>query len=191
MNKQVNRRIETAYIQRLKDGDKAAFRKIYEFYKDSIYYFALKIVKNRADAEEILQETFTVVYQSIGTLKSNDAFHSWIFSIAFNFTQSMYRKKAKHNESDVGIDVEDLFWIDNEQRTMVERKEMYDDVKTELRKLPEKFKDVGMMKYFEDLTIDEIAQELDIPSGTVKTRLQKIRSVIQPKLVEKGYFSES
>ena len=190
MNKKLNRRIETAYIQRLKDGDKGAFRKIYEFYKDSIYYFALKIVKNSADAEEILQDTFTVVYQSIQTLKSNDAFHSWIFSIAFNFTQTMYRKKARLNESDYDVDVEDLLWIDNEQRSSLERKEMYEDVKAELGKLPEKFKEVGMMKYFEDFTVDEIAKKLNIPNGTIKTRLQKIRSLIQPVLREKGYLNE-
>jgi len=190
MNKKSNKRIETVYIERLKNGDKVAFRKIYDFYKDSLYYFALKILKNSADAEEVLQETFTVVFQSIQTLRSNDAFHSWIFAIAFNLTQTTYRNKTKSKEMDVAIDIEDLFWVDNVQRTAIERKEMYKVVKEELKKLPDKFNYVGMLRYFEDYSIDEIAQKLEIPSGTVKTRLQKIRSIIQPRLIEKGYFKE-
>ncbi|MDF9837797.1 MULTISPECIES: RNA polymerase sigma factor [unclassified Breznakia] len=181
------REIDVEYIERFRNGDIEAFNVIYDFYRDSIYYFGLKLMKNAADAEEIVQETFVNVFENIQVLKSNKAFHSWLFTIAFNRSQSLYRKRSKQVDLNEETNLEEIIRVDNDQVHEVESKEVYDAIKSELNQLSDKFFEVGMLKYYEGLSINEIAYILKIPEGTVKTRLRRIRKVIKPGLAERGY----
>lgn len=179
--------IDESYITRFQAGDVSAFAYIYDYYKDSLYYFSLKLMQNQADAEEVVQETFIRAYEKIHTLEQPKAFHAWLFSIAFNRSQSIHRKGSKMVGLGEETNLEEILKADNTQIGMVEEKEVFDAVKKELEQIPTKYAQVGMLKYFEGLSINEISEILEIPTGTVKTRLRRVRLAIKPGLASKGY----
>lgn len=89
-----NREAVLPYVEQFLEGDLEAFSFIYKIYKNSVYYFAVSITKNTADAEEVVQETFLKVYHKVHQLEDLSKFHSWIFSITYNTALNMNRRKS-------------------------------------------------------------------------------------------------
>lgn len=101
-------KIDLKYVKKLKNGDRKAFDFIYNYYKDSIYYFALTLLRNEADAEETVQETFIKVIENINKLKNDASFHSWIFTIAFNHSLSIKNKGKRKMELSDDTNLEEI-----------------------------------------------------------------------------------
>ncbi|MDQ0360996.1 RNA polymerase sigma factor [Breznakia pachnodae] len=188
-----NSKIESKYIESFMNGDISAFEEIFNFYKDSIYYLAILYVKNAADAEEIVQSTFITVYRKIGGLKSVDSFHFWIYKIACRHAISVYNKNKKSNT----VQFEDTFGVENivtEQEIpneMASNLELVEYVKKIVQGLPPKMTIVAQLRYFEQLSVIEIAEILDVPVGTVKSRLMRVRTYLKPKMKAKGFTPET
>lgn len=183
-----NNQLVYAYVEKFKAGMKDSFDRIYELYKDSVYYFALTIVKNTVDAEEVVQETFVKVYRKIDTLKDISKFHSWVFTIAYNTAIDM-----KNNKQSDLVSIEEHPYVENEY---VSQDEIIDNFNSndirevvieELKQLPDKLFITGKLYYCDDLTIKEISEVLQTPTGTIKNRLNRIRAKIKPKLEKRGY----
>lgn len=181
--------INVQIIKNLKSGDLKSLESIYQFYKDSIYYFALSYVKNKQDAEEVLQNTFVIVANNIQDLQKPKAFHSWIHKIAYHESLAIFKERKRYSSltSNEDYDIEDVAIEPEDPMAILDRSEIESAVRIELEKLPEKFMSVAYLKYFGDFTVQEIASILDIPSGTVKTRLNRVRETLQPPLQQKGY----
>lgn len=181
------KKLDVKYIERMKNGDMDAFNTVFEFYKDSIYYFSLSYVKNTADAEEIVQETFIQVLKNIHKLSKLQAFSSWIHKIAYHIAMDSYRRKGnKHIQLDEEYDIEELLIQKKGPREMLDNKEIVNIVETEIEKMPPKLLRVAQLRYFDDYTTKEIADLIEIPEGTVKSRLNRIRKIIQPVLEGHG-----
>ena len=183
----MGKRIETEIVERFAKGDDKAFETIYEFYKSSVYVFSLSLLKNQADAEEIVQDTFMKVYQKIHTLKELKTFHAWLFTITYNTAMKLYHKKKKQFTPDDENYMETLVATKGDPKEKYVNKEVIDVIKEELSKLPNKFLIVAELRFFDDLTTKEIAGILNIPEGTVKNRLNRIRNSIKPGLIKKGF----
>lgn len=181
------RKIDSKYVKQLQKGNMEAFDKIYEFYQNSLYYFSMTIVRNRADAEEIVQETFIQVINNIHSLKKVSAFNSWIHRIAYNQAMLVYQKRSKILQFDEDIDFENIIEADGGPVDMFENKEVISAVKKEIEKMPDKFIQIAQLRYFENLTTKEIAYVMNVAEGTVKTRLSRVRQLIQPALEAQGY----
>lgn len=179
--------INTKYVRQLKKGDMKAFEEIYDFYKNALYYFAITLVKNTADAEEVVQETFLKVLNNVQTLQSNNLFHAWIYKITYNTSMTMYQKNARFYQYEGEISAENIIDSKEGPADMLAKKEITKVVRNEIEKLPDIFIQVAMLKYFDNFTTKEIAGILEIPEGTVKTRLNKVRSILKPQLEKKGY----
>lgn len=179
--------IDTKYVKLLQQGDSEAFEEIFRFYKDSIFYFALSFVKNRADAEEIVQDTFIQALRYINDLEKPSSFHSWIHKIAYNKSMTLYKQNSKHVQMDNDFDLENMIENKEGPENMLARSEIVSVIKSEIENMPEGLVQVAQLRYFDDFTTREIADIMDIPEGTVKTRLKKVRKIIQPKLSAKGF----
>jgi len=179
--------IDTKYVKLLQQGDSDAFETIFRFYKDSIFYFSLSFVKNRADAEEVVQDTFVQALNHIGDLEKPSSFHSWIHKIAFNRSMTLYKQNSKHVQVDNDFDLENIIENKEGPEDMLARSEIVSVIKSEIEKMPDGLVQVAQLRYFDDFTTREIADIMDIPEGTVKTRLKKVRKIIKPKLSAKGF----
>ncbi|HOM01799.1 MAG TPA: RNA polymerase sigma factor [Acetivibrio sp.] len=148
-------------VEAAKKGDKRAFDKIVQRYHNELYYTALGIVKSGWDALDICQETFLKAFSSLDTLKDVSKFRAWINRILINKCNDNFRKKKQFTVVD---------FIENEGFIEDSKEENIDLLKA-LSLLKDETRIILTLRYFQDLSIKEIASIADIPEGTVKSRL--------------------
>ncbi len=173
-------------VERAKKGDEAAYAQLMDQYREPVYYMLLKMVKNTDDAEDLTIEAFGKAFNRIKQYSPNYAFSTWLFKIASNNCIDFIRKKRVHLTSmdhaysnadgeSVKIDVESGT-MDPEETFIKEQK-----VKT-MRKVVEqlkpRYRDLIKKRYFEELTYEEISDEMDLPLGTVKAQLFRAREFL-------------
>ena len=180
-------KLDIKYIEELKNGNVDAFNTIFEFYKDSVYYFSQSYVKNNADAEEVVQETFIQVLKNIHKLSNLHSFRAWLHKIAYHIAMDLYRGKAnRHIQLDEEFNIEELLIQKEGPKEMLNNKEIVAVIEAEIKKMPPKLVRVAQLRYFDDYTTKEIADIIEVPEGTIKSRLNRIRKIIQPVLEGQG-----
>jgi len=166
-------------------GDMGAYRKIIERYKDDLLRFLFRLVGDRTAAEDVFQETFMQIYQSCDTFDIERRFRPWLFTIAANKGRDYLRKKMRRQEVDLlapvgggdasdgsGAMFVDLLEVEVEQPdAQMDRSERDKLVQQALAGLSPTLKEILLLAYFQRLSYVQIAEELSIPLGTVKSRL--------------------
>jgi RNA polymerase sigma factor (sigma-70 family) len=166
------------------EGDQKAYAELLERYRDAIYFMLLKMVNNPSDAEDLTIEAFGKAFKSIKQYAPNFAFSTWLFKIATNNCIDFMRKKKSapftfetpgddhddpsHNIQCGNLDPEETL-INHQKMKMM--KDIVSKLKPRYRKLIE-------LRYFKEYSYDEIAQELDLPIGTVKAQLFRARDLL-------------
>lgn len=165
---------EEILVERMKTGDKVAFDMLYERYKDIAFRTSYLIVGNKADSEDIVQETFIKCYQNISSLKHNDRFKSWFFQILTRTAWANGKKKSHE------IPQEDMTTYLNTNIScsaadMVMKKEQTSLMMSLINDLPEKQRIVVVLYYYNEFSTKEIAKMIGCLEGTVKSRLHSAR----------------
>ena len=166
-------------VGKAKDGDQRAYAELMQRYKDSIYFMALKMVNNKDDAMDLTVETFGKAFENIEKYKPDFAFSTWLFRIATNNCIDFIRKKRislisiNSMVDDDGDDRPLQIKSDtlNPEETSI-KKQQQEQLKIIVEKLPQRYKTLIVLRYFEEQSYEEIAQQLDLPLGTVKTRIR-------------------
>lgn len=161
-------------------GDDNAFMSLVDQCKEKIYRTAYAYVKDEDMALDIVQETVCKAYVSIDTLREPRYFNTWIIRIAMNISINTYKKKQKLICMEQGELLNKVGGAEEEKDDKLYLLQAIDTLK-------DKYKDVIILKYFDDLTIEEISKILDIPIGTVKTYLNKgltaLRSYMKKEII--------
>ncbi|WP_207422689.1 MULTISPECIES: RNA polymerase sigma factor [Desertivirga] len=172
-------------VGRAKEGDQKAYAELMQRYKDSIYFMALKMVNNKDDAMDLTVETFGKAFENIEKYKPDFAFSTWLFRIATNNCIDFIRKKRINLVSinsmvdDEGDDRPLQIKSDtlNPEETSI-KKQQQEQLKIIVDKLPLRYKTLIMLRYFDEQSYEEIAQQLDLPLGTVKAQLFRARDLL-------------
>ena len=177
-------------VARAKKNDAKAFEKLERKYRKSVYYMLLKMVKNTDDAEDLTQEAFAKAFISIEKFDSKYAFSTWLFRIATNNTIDFIRKKRVQtisidsplqgdDGSKMRLDVKDS-GLDPNQHMLKDQRKQY--LAMAIDRLPEKYRILVDLRYFQELSYEEVANELQIPLGTVKAQLFRARELLSQEL---------
>ncbi|WP_209865627.1 RNA polymerase sigma factor SigW [Paenibacillus shirakamiensis] len=173
-------------------GDEGAFVEIVELYKDKIYHLAYRMLNNRHEAEDIVQETFLRVHKNWMKYDENQKFSTWIYRIATNLCIDRLRKRKPSYSLDAelgdkdGLDGYTLIPGDNrtpESEYLISETQM--TIHQAIDTLPAKYKSVIMLRYLQELSLQEIGDVLDMPVTTVKTRVHRGREFLRKKLENK------
>jgi len=175
-----------AFVGRAKQGDLEAFQKLYEETWRPLYYFIFKNVGRRADAEDILQDTFVTAYTGIGQLQNDMAVVGWLNRIAYHKIQNYFRKNQKENnhrvhesDEDEGLfDVPDGFLVEEDYIGRESRQELLGIVDS----LPEKQREAIYMFYYQELSVEEIAKICGCSENTVCKRLFDARGTMKKRI---------
>ena len=183
---------DTALVQRAKANDRAAFNEIVLRYKDKVYNYVYRMVRNATDAEDLTQETFVRAYLSLHSFQSRASLNTWLFRIATNLcidhcrrakrTQGLVTSLSPDNEEEeegLQRDIPDATF--DPQRLLL-NKELGEKLEKALQELPEKLRMVVLLYDVEGLSYEEIAAIAGCPLGTVKSRLFNARAVLRRKL---------
>jgi RNA polymerase sigma factor (sigma-70 family) len=168
-------------------GDTEAFTVIYQAYFPKISFVTRQFAINEEAAKDLTQEIFITVYQKIHELQEPKAFHSWIQKISYhkclNYNRSKYRI-VNFDEENAAEEVEDTKLKDALE--IVEEKRMMNTIEESLNEMTINLKTVGLLRYIEGMSVNEIADLLSIPKGTVKSRLSTVRTNLKGDLKRKG-----
>ena len=184
----VNNRI-AELVRKLQSGDKSAFEELYRLTSPKAFFVALKICKNEHDAEDILQESYIKALEKIDTVDPEGNFTAWLYQIVANKSKNFIKAKkpllfSDENEETIGeLPDEDLKFSPEEQ---VDQEELRNEVMAAVDELTEEKRACVMMMYFGDMSVNEIAQSLEVPVSTVKNRLFTARKDLKSKFEKKG-----
>lgn len=176
------------------DGNQQAYAQLMDRYRNSIFHMMLKMVNNREDADDLTIEAFGKAFNKLHSYAPNYAFSTWLFKIAINNCIDHIRKKRikflsiddpiEHNsENDYSNNIRSGAL--NPEQSMVRDQRLH-LMRNVLTKLSDKYRLMIEMRYFEELSYDEIATELEIPLGTVKAQLFRAKEILHNLLLSPG-----
>ncbi len=168
-------------------GTTAAYNGLVERYQRQVYNLAYRILGNAEDAGDLAQETFLRAYGALGSFRQDASFLTWLYKISSNLCIDHIR--ARKSRTALSLDVEreegrepaaDLRATGPESAAI--RSAVRDEVQRAVQNLPEKYRVVVVMRHLQDMSVEEIALVLDMPSGTVKTHLFRGREMLRSRL---------
>jgi RNA polymerase sigma-70 factor (ECF subfamily) len=173
-------------VLRAQQGDQKAYADLMERYRDSIFHMINKMVFSSDDAEDLTIEAFGKAFQRLDQYTPAFAFSTWLFKLASNHTIDFIRKKKLNALSlDRGFTSEDgdtmEIHVRDEQLDPMEalqKKERVALMRDVVSALKPRYRRLVELRYFEELSYDEIAQELDLPLGTIKAQLFRARDML-------------
>lgn len=183
---------EKGIIKKLREGDVLSFDTVYEKYHKRIYYFALGYLKNKEEAEEVLQEVFLSLWRSRGQIKEYYVFSHYLFRITFNAIHKSFRKQASERKH-IDTIIKEFVPEDDSTNMDVEYNSLIDAANRIIEKLPTRQKSIFQMSVNENLTNEQIAKKLKISKKTVDNLLSNARAFIKKSLIDgrliSGLFS--
>lgn len=166
----------------VKEQDPDAFVELYNCMYQRVYFLALSIVKDEYLAQDVVQETFINVYRSIKTLKEDITFLAWINRITYHCSLKTLSKNGEISmESDL-VERESLLIDSDEPLKKVLSNEKKQTIMNFILSLPPEYKTTMILKYYEDLKMEEIASVLECSVGTVKSRLSRGKNLLRKKM---------
>ncbi|CAC9973686.1 RNA polymerase sigma factor [Flavobacterium panici] len=181
------------YIDKVLQGETNAFAVLVDRYKDMIFTLALKMVKNREEAEEVSQDTFIKIYSSLNKFKGESKFSTWIYKIAYNTCLDRL-KKSKKDDFNISIDDFSSHLIKTMDTALsaLEDKERKQTIQKCLNLLPSDEKFLLTLFYFDDQNLEEIGKIMNISANNAKVKLfrsrQKLavilRQQLEPEIIE-------
>jgi len=181
---------ERNIIERCKQGDLAAFNELVKKYEKQVYNFAYRLTGNYDDANDIAQEAFLRVYNAIGSFRGDASFTTWLFRITTNVFLDDRKRARAHphasldeymelDESSVARQIEDP---SPSPEAITEEKERAQILQNAIQGLPDYQRAMVSLYHTQQKSYEEIAEMMDLPIGTVKSRLNRARLALKEKL---------
>lgn len=177
------------------EGDQRAYDVLIKKYRGSVYNLVYRMIENRQEAEDIVQETFIKAFNALKTFNEEFAFSTWLFKIATNNCIDTLRKRklqtysldtpVQTKDGEVSRDFADERYSPEQSTISSESTSIILD---SVESLPKKYQLVINMRHKEDRSYEEISELLEIPIGTVKARIFRAREILKRKLKERGYI---
>ncbi|MDZ7693887.1 MAG: sigma-70 family RNA polymerase sigma factor [Balneolaceae bacterium] len=179
-------------VRRAIGGDEKGYSELVDKYERAIYFHILKMVKDKKQVEDLVQETFVKAFDNLNTYSTNYAFSTWLYRIATNHTIDYLRKKklktlsidepVKTKDGEMQMQLPDETASTDRDIIRKQRQKM---VQQAIEDLPTKYRKVIQMRHMEEKSYQEIADVLDKPLGTVKAHIFRAREMLYKSLKDK------
>jgi len=178
-----NAKKDLMHVRAAMNGSQKAFEKLFLRYKDAIFYFLLKTVNNRTDAEDLTLECFGKAFRSIDQYSTKYAFSTWLFRIASNTGIDFIRKRKKNiikletkEESNMDMPLYESNSPSPEQQIINKQNAKF--MRREVSQLKDRYRVLIELRYFKEYSYEEIASEMNLPIGTIKAQLFRARKLL-------------
>lgn len=179
------------FVKRAIKGDQDAYKDLMDKYQKPLYFHVLKMVRNHEQVEDLVQEAFMKAFNNLDSYNTNYAFSTWLYRITTNHTIDYLRKKklnttsinepVKTRDGEMEIQISDEAETDRD----IIRKERKTIIHNAINNLPKKYRRVIEMRHLQELSYQEIAEQLDLPLGTVKAHIFRAREMLYKELKDK------
>jgi RNA polymerase sigma-70 factor (ECF subfamily) len=185
-----DREADRLLVERVQAGDKQAFGLLVTKYQRKLARLISRMVRDAAEVEDIVQDSFIRAYRALPGFRNDSAFYTWLYRIGVNTAKNWlvtHGRKASATdrmdgeEADSGGDAELLHDSDTPERLLMTR-QIGDTVNAAMEALPEDLRTAIMLREIDGLSYEEIAQVMDCPIGTVRSRIFRARDAISARL---------
>lgn len=181
--------VDREFVLRVQAGDKAAFDFLVSKYQFKISHLVARYVASQGDIDDVVQETFVKAYRAIGSFRGDSAFYTWIYRIAIN-TAKNYLVAQSRRPPAADVDIGDaevgeagrVFRDVASPEHMAMTTELKNRLNETLLALPEELREAIRLREFEGLSYEEIAEAMQCPIGTVRSRIFRARDAIEKAL---------
>ena len=181
---------DTALVEDCQNGNPAAFDELVHRYKDRVYNVVYRFLGNREDAQDVAQETFLKAYLGIRQFEGRARVYTWLYSIAGNLARNRLRDMGRRGRNKaVSLDdrrdegsIREWASPAATPEELARAQELDRELQAALNELPEHYRLVFVLRTFEKLSYDEIADAAGCPKGTVKSRLNQARKQLHERL---------
>lgn len=173
----------------MQQGDKSAFDLLVIKYQHKIVHLVNRYVKDPSEAQDVAQDSFIKAYRALGDFRGDSAFYTWLYRIAIN-TAKNYLLSRSRRHFDYEIDVQDAEQVENAPQlkdietpeNLLMNEQIVAVIKSAIERLPEEMRIAITLREFEGMSYEEIAEAMDCPIGTVRSRIFRAREAIDQKL---------
>ncbi|MBD9363262.1 MULTISPECIES: RNA polymerase sigma factor RpoE [Methylomonas] len=181
--------LDQELVRRVQQGDKSAFDLLVIKYQHKIVHLVNRYVKDPSEAQDVAQDTFIKAYRALGDFRGDSAFYTWLYRIAIN-TAKNYLLSRSRRHFDYEIDVQDAEQVENAPQlkdietpeNLLMNEQIVAVIKSAIERLPEEMRIAITLREFEGMSYEEIAEAMDCPIGTVRSRIFRAREAIDQKL---------
>lgn len=172
-------------MKRGAEGDEDAFRRLVERWEGQVFAFLLRMLNSREDAQDLTQETFLRMIRNASRYQSRDQFQSWLFRIAGNLARTRLRRRKIVRWFSFEDEKPDPPSSDPDPLADLERKESRAEVRRAIRKLPERQRQALVLKQYQDMKYQEIADTMDLTVGSVQMLLHRAMQALRKDLLQR------
>lgn len=181
--------LDQVLVERVQHGDRRAFDLLVRKYQHKVIGLVSRYVRNRAECEDIAQESFMRAWRAIATFRGDSAFYTWLYKIAVNTAKNHLVAMKRRPPAD-DVDVDDASFMLGSERMQdnatpeheMMRQEIEQSVFSTVQELPDELRTAITLREVDGLSYEEIAQAMDCPIGTVRSRIFRAREAIDQKL---------
>lgn len=185
---------DSEIIQRVIDGDQRAYAELVERHKDKAMTLAVRMLKNKSEAEEALQDAFIRAFRALPSFERKSSFSTWFYRIVFNVCSSALNKRGVNTLLSIDSENDDEMKIeipseDDEPDIELESKEFSEIVRREISTMDESYSSILTMFFLQEMSYEEIISVTGLPLGTVKNRLFRARMQLRSAVLR--HFPET
>jgi RNA polymerase sigma-70 factor (ECF subfamily) len=176
-------------VDRVKEGDKKAFDVLVLKYQHKIVKLVMRYVRDPTDALDVSQEAFIKAYRALPNFRGDSAFYTWLYRIAINTAKnhivSMNRKPLDYDldsQNSEGYDVPPKLRDDDSPDKILQREELRQALEGAIDALPEELRVAIVLREIEGMTYEEIAEAMECPVGTVRSRIFRARDAVDKSI---------
>ncbi|MDH6365952.1 MULTISPECIES: RNA polymerase sigma factor [unclassified Breznakia] len=179
-------------IVKVKEGNQEAFEELYRAYVNNVYFKALNYFHDEVTARDVVQDVFIRIHKNIHKLDNPGAFYTWIIRITYNVCYDYDKKKDQVVDLGSEYTIEDFEDFNQKDASAIlENKELQQTIYEGIQSLRTPLRTVGILRYYDELSVSEISDVLQIPEGTVHSRLHSMKVKLKEVLEEQGISSRS
>lgn len=171
---------DNSLVVKVLQGDVESYRHIVERHQGRVFYLGLRFFRTEHDAEDFSQEVFLRAYEKLALYEGQGSFAAWLYRIAFNLAVNRYHVRRR-SLVEVASDAEPADSAPDPETRLI-RGEMIERVRAALRKIPEMYKVVVKMHFFDGLSYPEISRIMKIPVNTIKSHIFRAKEMLRRRL---------
>lgn len=184
------REIDQLLVERVQRGDKKAFELLVIKYQRKLMRLVSRLVRDQAEAEDVVQEAFIKAYRALPQFRGDSAFYTWLYRIGINTAKNYLVTQGRRAPTSTEADVEEAETFDDGDRlrdintpeSLLATKQIAQTLNVAMDELPEELRMAITLREIEGLSYDEIAESMGCPIGTVRSRIFRAREAISEKL---------
>jgi RNA polymerase sigma-70 factor (ECF subfamily) len=185
-----DREIDSQLVARAQQGDKQAFNLLVEKYQRKLTRLLSRFIRDQAEVEDVTQEAFIKAYRALPAFRGDSAFYTWLYRIGINTAKNYLMAMGRRAPTSTEVEAEDAEGFEegeqlrdiNTPESVLLSNEIAETVNSTIEQLPEELRRAIQMREIEGMSYEDIAQAMDCPIGTVRSRIFRAREAIAERL---------